>query len=1301
MATHTIAPPAPFNFKNPEEWPKWIRRFERYRISTELNEKDEVLQINTMIYCMGDEADDIVMSFTFAEGDEKKYTKVKEKFDQHFIIKRNVIFERARFNMRKQEPSEPVDAFITDLYCLSEHCEFGALREELIRDRIVVGLQDVKLSEKLQMDSSLTLQTAINKARQNESVKKQQEILRSGSTDPPASPEVDEVNEAKGKRDGRPHYPKKKKCMRCGSTSENHSRQKCPARDATCVRCNKRGHFAKVCLSAPKKVNEIAAENAEEQNETDSEDDGFFLGAIGNKEEKMKRWSEQIEVNGVTIKFKLDTGADVTVIGDSIYSRIFSNTNLLRTHKKLFGPCKSKLHCLGILQAKLRLNGKSCDEDVYVVENLETPLLGRSACLALDTVAKVGTVTQSADNIKARFPNVFSGLGCMDGEYEIKMTPSHEPFNQTTPRRVPIPLLPKVKDELDRMETMGVIEKVDAPTEWCSPIVVVPKPNGKVRICGDFIQLNKAVLRENHPMPTTEQTLGKLAGAKVISKLDANSGFWQRKLKDSSKLLTTFITPWGRYCYARLPFGISSAPEHFQKSMQRILEDLPGVECQMDDIIVYGANQAEHDERLEAVLTRLQWAKVTLNWEKCEFSKDTVKFLGQLVGKDGIRPDPSKVSAVKHMTEPTDIHELRRFLGMVNQSGKYIPRLAELTHPLRELLSKKNAWVWSPHQQHAFNVIKEKLSSAPALAIFDPALETTLSADASSYGLGAVMTQKQKDGNWKPVVFISRALSATERRYAQIEKEALATTWACERLADYLIGKRFHVETDHKPLVPILGSKNLEEMSPRIQRLRMRLLRFDFTVSHVPGKSLITADALSRAPVEQQDGQSSTEEEIDLYVQHVFASLPASNTQLERIKEKQEEDEVCQKLKQYCSEGWPERTRVPGALKPYWQVQDELSVVHGLLLKAERIVIPTSLRLEMLDRIHEGHQGVTKCRERAKRALWWPGLSRQIEDLVKQCRKCTERRINKKEPMIPSVVPDRPWQVIGTDICYVKKRPYLIVVDYFSKFIEVNYLTSLASSETIRALKSVFARHGIPEVVRSDNGPQYDSAEFTKFAKDWEFKHVTSSPFYAQSNGEAERAVQTAKNLLQKEGDPAKALLAYRSTPLQGGKSPSELLFGRQIRCTLPCVTTSLEPSWAGIENWKRDESERKIKQKQYYDARHGVKELQPLQPGDRVWVQSENKPGTVRVQQSDQPRSYTVETSGSLLRRNRSALLPYFQPMSKEKNKPDDDIGNREMEQASPEPERLERPELESPKDNAVRTRSGRIIRLPKRLDL
>ena len=197
--------------------------------------------------------------------------------------------------------------------------------------------------------------------------------------------------------------------------------------------------------------------------------------------------------------------------------------------------------------------------------------------------------------------------------------------------------------------------------------------------------------------------------------------------------------------------------------------------------------------------------------------------------------------------------------------------------------------------------------------------------------------------------------------------------------------------------------------------------------------------------------------------------------------------------------------------------------------------------------------------------------------------------------MIPSAVPDRPWQVVGTDICYVKKRSYLIIVDYFSKFIEFNYLASLTATETIRSLKLVFARHGIPEIVRSDDGPQYDVAEFAKFVKDWEFKHVTSSPLYAQSNGEAKQVVQTAKNLLKKEEDPAKALLAYRCRPLQGGRSPSELLFGRQIRSSLPCIPASLKPNWPTTESWKQEESERKSKQKHYYDSRHRVKELQPL----------------------------------------------------------------------------------------------------------
>ena len=293
----------------------------------------------------------------------------------------------------------------------------------------------------------------------------------------------------------------------------------------------------------------------------------------------------------------------------------------------------------------------------------------------------------------------------------------------------------------------------------------------------------------------------------MFSKLDANSGFWQIKLSKESALLATFITPFGRFCFNRLPFGITSAPEYFQKRMSSILSGLEGVVGMVDDILVSGSTQQQHDQRLEKVLDKIGEAGVTLNAAKCAFSQPSVRFLGQLVDETGINPDPEKVKAVQAMKEPTNISELRRFLGMVNQLAKFSPSTAETTKPLRDLLSKKNAWTWGDSQQRAFNKVKQELSSAPTLALYDSQRETVVAADASSYSPGAVLTQKQSDGSYRPVVYASRALTPTKQRYAQIEKEALALTWACERFEEYLLGMKFQLHTDHKPLVPILGSR--------------------------------------------------------------------------------------------------------------------------------------------------------------------------------------------------------------------------------------------------------------------------------------------------------------------------------------------------------------------------------------------------------------------------------------------------------------------------------------------------------------
>ncbi|XP_041357514.1 uncharacterized protein LOC121374482 [Gigantopelta aegis] len=316
------------------------------------------------------------------------------------------------------------------------------------------------------------------------------------------------------------------------------------------------------------------------------------------------------------------------------------------------------------------------------------------------------------------------------------------------------------------------------------------------------------------------------------------------------------------------------------------------------------------------------------------------------------------------MTPPTNVSEVRRFLGMVNQLAKFLQNLADKTKPLRDLLVKDSDWIWGEPQQSAFVKIKNDISSAPVLVHYNPNAKTVISSDASSYGLGGVLLQKQSDGNLKPVAYASRTLSETEQRYAQIEKEALAITWSCERFRDFILGLEFHIETDHKPLISLLGSKNLEQLLPRIQRFRMRLMSYKYTISHVPGKRLSSADALSRAPVNSQPTKSDKDllEDTNIYIASVLASLPATEKRLDEIRFNLQIDPVCLHLVSFCCDGWPEYDRVPNCIRAYWPHRDELTVIDGLLLKGSQLVIPSAMQLDILEALHAAHQGINKCR---------------------------------------------------------------------------------------------------------------------------------------------------------------------------------------------------------------------------------------------------------------------------------------------------------------------------------------------------
>ena len=386
-----------------------------------------------------------------------------------------------------------------------------------------------------------------------------------------------------------------------------------------------------------------------------------------------------------------------------------------------------------------------------------------------------------------------------------------------------------------------------------------------------------------------------------------------------------------------------------------------------------------------------------------------------------------------------------------------------ISAPLRMLLSKDQAWLWGPDQSDSYRQLQNELTAPKVLRHYDPQAPTKISADASSYGIGAVPLQQSAE-RWVSVAYASRAMSTTKSRYAQIEKEALAIVWACEKFSSYVLGKQILLETDHKPLVPLMSYKQLDNLPPRVLRFRLRLMRFDYHITHVPGKYLYAADALSRAPTNDSlnEEEIKLQEEVEYFIEAVVSHLPASEERLHRFRQQQSEDTVCSKLIAYLSTGWPSKHSLPPSLQPYWAVRAELSVHEGLLLYGSRIVIPASLQQQILQKVHHGHQGIQRCRLRISTSVWWPGISKAIETFIKSCPQCVKSYVPPKEPLLISSLPDRPWQKVAADLFELNNCQYLIVIDYFSRYPEVIKLGTTSSTSIINTLKSIFSRHGIP-----------------------------------------------------------------------------------------------------------------------------------------------------------------------------------------------------------------------------------------------
>ena len=681
---------------------------------------------------------------------------------------------------------------------------------------------------------------------------------------------------------------------------------------------------------------------------------------------------------------KLDTGAEGNVIPLTTYKTMSPHcnvtqdgipTNLHRSNMRITAYGGHTVIHYGTCELQVTHRNESVLSTFHVVKSNGPTIIGLPTCRALklvtlnyamnigltaerdtDTTADVPTYTtrpKGDETAKAHILNeyadVFDGIGCFEGEYHITLDSTVPPVVHS-PRRVPVALREPLKEELDTLIQQGIIAKVDRPTDWVNSCVCVTKPNGKLRLCLDPKDLNKAIKRPHHYTPTLDDVLPKLNGAQFFTILDARSGYWNIKLDEESSYHTTFNTPYGRHRFMRLPFGLNCAQDVFQKKVDETFSDIPGVTGISDDIIVVGykSDGSDHDANLTAVLERARATGLCFNDKKMVVRCKRIPFFGNIIGADGIEPDPEKVTAICNMTAPTDIKELQTFLGLANYLGRFTPHLATVSAPLRDLCKTDVPYDWGPEHDAAFSTLKKAISSNEVLRYYDSTKPLVIQVDASQRGLGAALLQANG-----PIAFASKSLTETESRYSNIDRQMLGIVFGLERFHQYVYGRHVEVHTDHKPLESIY-TKHLFAAPPRLARMLLRIQQYDVSIKYVPGSDVKLADALSRV----NPCNTGPIRGLDLSVHEVHMHLNASPTRIVEIRMETSKDSTLHALCEIISLGWPEnRAHCPTHLMPFWNFRDELSVEDGLVLKGQRIILPKSLHAAALEQIHYAHQG--------------------------------------------------------------------------------------------------------------------------------------------------------------------------------------------------------------------------------------------------------------------------------------------------------------------------------------------------------
>ena len=881
-------------------------------------------------------------------------------------------------------------------------------------------------------------------------------------------------------------------------------------------------------------------------------------------------------------------------------------------------------------------------------------------------------------------------LPCMEGPpIEIHIDPGATPKTCHTPANIPIHWHRQVYEDLLRDEALGVIERVPygEPVTWCHRMVVTRKHDGSPRRTVDLSPLNKYCMRETFATESPFHLARRVPRNTWKTVTDAWNGFHSVPLRDSDRHLTTFITPFGLWRYTRAPQGFLSSGDGYNRRFDAVLLRFERKERCVDDTIHYDSDLEDHWWRTIDFLTRVGQAGIVLHPDKFQFAEQTVDFAGFRISSSSIEPLPKYIDAIRDFPTPTSTTDVRSWFGLVNQVANY-NQLRDLMAPFKPFLSPRYKFAWSNELEEAFQASKSMIIAGirEGVEIFDVHKRTCLRPDWSCKGIGYFLLQQHCDcrsnspdccpNGWRITLAGSRFLSSAEQRYAAIEGEALAVAWGLEQTRYFTHGcDDLTVVTDHKPLVKLFGDRTLDEITnSRLFRLKQRTLPWRFTIQHSPGKSNHAADAASRHPSPSSNiGCHSAPDVLESTFMAAIERDAHGITSLSwsRLAQETAADTSMAHLVLLIERGITEEDKNDSSIAPFWPIRDFLYTQDGVILYIDRVVVPPSLQHNVLQHLHAAHQGTSSMEQRARGIVYWPGMSKDIQDTRNSCFDCNRNAPSQAAtPPIITTPPATPFEAVFADFFEYSGRHYLAVGDRLSGWVEIFSSTSSSNlagaAGLIRHLRTLFSTFGVPEEISSDGGPEFTASLTKEFFRRWGVHHRVSSAYFPQSNGRAEVAVKAAKRLLMSNTGPTgqldhdrflRAMLQLRNTPDPDcDVSPAQIIFGRPLRDVFS-FTNRLEkfknpqirPLWT--QAWEAKEQALRVRMTRTLEklGTHS-RTLQRLAVGDRVFIQNQHghnptkwdRSGTVMEVLDHDQYWVKVDGSGRLTLRNRRFLRAF-----------------------------------------------------------